>query len=369
MEITQPTTINVYPSDSPETGARLFAMVSGVGSLQVNLPVILDTGSAGVTLNASRLFPSSLVGPNGFIFPPGESTLVFGGITVTNQIATRSYGGANGTTQTGNIAFAALTIGDQPSRVSTMQLPLLLYYRIVETATGAPIDTNLFQNGVLGVNSSANANIVANVPAPASGTPACALDSVGTCELVSPFKFLVYANGLHAGFMLTPAPLQNCDISIADDCQPRPMLTLGLNEAAETGFNTSSLVCPPPAPYNGPDSINGYQVCSPNVPNSVVIASGAASGSMIATLGFDTGTPGNTIRVLAGTAFPNSIPEGTDILWQTPSGFIYTYTSNPGIYDTHINSPAMKMSGTLGIGFFTTNAFFTDFTSGTIGWK
>jgi hypothetical protein len=368
-EMAQPTAVNLYPSDSPDTGPQLFAMITAVGSLPANLPVILDTGSAGVTLNALKLFPGTLVGPSGFVFPLGESSIVYHGITITNQIATRSYGGANGTTQTGNVGFATLTIGDQPGTVTTLQMPVLLYYQTVETATGTVIDPSFFNGGILGINSSANANVVAGVAAPASGTPVCTTDSTGTCELISPFKFLIYATGLHAGFMLTPSPLQRCDISVAGQCQPIPMLTLGLTETMKAGFSTTSLVCPPPAPYNGPDNINGYPVCSPNIPSSVVTVSGAAAGSMIATLGFDTGTPGDTIRVAAGSTFPRSIPEGTDILWQTPSGFAYAYTANAGIYSTNITTVAMKLSGTIGIGFFTTNSLFTDFTSSTMGWK
>ena len=94
--LARPTTLNLYPSAN---GNRLFVMLTGIGSQTITLPLIFDTGSAGLTLNAlSGIFPEGMVGSSGFIFPAGQSTMAHDGITVTNQTVTRAYGGPNGNT-------------------------------------------------------------------------------------------------------------------------------------------------------------------------------------------------------------------------------------------------------------------------------
>jgi hypothetical protein len=87
--------INLYPASSA-SGNRLYVMVTSVGSTAVSMPLIFDTGSAGITLYAPAIFPSSMVSSSGFTFPAGETSISYGGITVTNQQGTRAYGGANG---------------------------------------------------------------------------------------------------------------------------------------------------------------------------------------------------------------------------------------------------------------------------------
>jgi hypothetical protein len=54
--ITKPTTINLYPSESTTDAPLLRVMVSSVGGATVNMALGFDTGSAGVTLYAMRVF-------------------------------------------------------------------------------------------------------------------------------------------------------------------------------------------------------------------------------------------------------------------------------------------------------------------------
>jgi hypothetical protein len=368
--LSQPMTLNVYPADSPNTGPRIFVMVTAVGSAQVNLPLILDTGSAGLTLNAFQVFPSTMVGSDGFRFAPGQTSIVYNGITVTNQVATRTYGGggAETTTQTGNIGYATMTFGNAQGTLTTMQMPALFYYQITTEPAGTVLAPNAYQNGIFGINPNGGAAVVEGSSEPLGGYPACVSGVAGTCENVSPLKYLTYSNGLHAGYMLAPAPLQSCDILTAGSCQSTASLTIGLSATMEDGYNAASLTCPPPN-YNGVDTINGYPVCIASQPNSAVTVSGPVSGSMIASVNFDTGTPGMVIRISTGSTFPASIPGDTDVLWQLPSGFSYSYTSDAGLYDTADYILPSGMSGTIGIGFFTTNYFFTDYTASITGWK
>lgn len=65
-------------------------MVTQVGTVPVNMPLGFDTGSAGVTLYAQSIFAASMVTTSGFIFPAGQTSMTYNGITVTNLQGTRS---------------------------------------------------------------------------------------------------------------------------------------------------------------------------------------------------------------------------------------------------------------------------------------
>jgi hypothetical protein len=112
-ELHQPTTINLYPS---RDGDRLYVMVTAVGSQSVSMPLAFDTGSAGITPYAPAMsFPSSMFNAGGFIFPTGQTSITYNGITVTNKHGTRSYGGAGGKTETGNAGKESL-VAEQGNR-------------------------------------------------------------------------------------------------------------------------------------------------------------------------------------------------------------------------------------------------------------
>ena len=319
-----PTVMSLYPAGAT-SGNRLFIKITAVGSTHVGMPLIFDTGSAGITLYAPAIFPSSLVSPSGFVFPPGETSINYGGITVTNQQGTRAYGGARGTTQTGNIGFAQVTFGDASGALTTSTMPVFLYYSIVDTASGQPVPLPP-QQGIFGVNSVTNLISIAGSSQPADGYPPCSPQSSGSCRVVSVLKYLQYSEGLHAGFMVTPAILQSCDITSAGSCMPQPMLTIGLTPALEEGFSTVSLTCPPPAnTYVGPPTMAGYPVCLAAISGTTLSVSGLATGTMTGEVVFDSGTPFMDLSVPPGSTFPTTVPNGTDVLITTPSGFTYGY--------------------------------------------
>ena len=108
-----------------------------------------------------------------------------------------------------------------------------------------------------------------NSTEPSGGYPVCAASTLGSCRVASVFKYFSYASGVDAGFMLNPAALQSCDITVADDCTPVPTLTIGLTQAQEAGFSTSSLICPP-STYVGPLTIQDFAVCQASIPNTSI---------------------------------------------------------------------------------------------------
>ena len=365
-----PTVMNLYPVGVATAGGRLYIRVTAVGSASVSMPLIFDTGSAGIALYAPDILPSSMVSSSGFVFPAGATSLTYKGITVTSQQGTRSYGSAtDGTTQTGNIGFAQVSFGDSPGAATTSVMPVFLYYSITSRATGQPIPPPP-QQGIFGVNSVTNVITVPGTTTPVDGFPLCTPQTTGSCRVVSVFKYLQYPQGLNAGFMLTKATLQSCDITSAGSCTPQPILTIGLTPQLEAGFSTVSLTCPPPpSSYVGPPTMNGYPVCLAAIPQTTISVSGSATGMLTGDFLFDSGTPFNQVSVPSGSSFPTPVPDGADVLVTTPSGFTYTYTSAPGIANTTALVSSPGTASIIGIAYFTTNSLFVDFTTSTEGWK
>ena len=203
---------------------------------------------------------------------------------------------------------------------------------------------------------------------PAGGYPACATETNGTCYVVSALKYLQYGGSVSAGFMLSPAPIQSCDITTAGSCAPAPVLTIGLTAALKAGFSTVSLPCPPNG-YVGPASIAGYPVCQKIIDDTTVMVSGGTVGTITGGVVFDTGTANMQIATPAGSSFPSTVAAGSTVLVTTPSGFTYSYSSTISDPLATIVNTDFSGSTIIGIGYFTTNSFFIDFSSGTEGWK
>jgi hypothetical protein len=367
--IDKPVALNLYPNQSSTNVPRITVMVTSVGSALVDIPAVFDTGSAGVTLYAPNIFPANMVTATGFVFPAGQASLTYNGITVTNQQGTRTYGTTDLRAQNGNLGFATLTFGDAQGKLTTTVTPVFFYYSVTDVTTGQVIDTSgSLQLGIFGVASTSGEIVVTGTTEPAGGFPACATDTIGSCYTVSPLKYLQYAAGVHAGFMLAPATIQTCDIDSAGSCPPEPILTVGLDTALESGFSTLPLPCPPNG-YVGPASIAGYLVCQKTTDNVTIMLSGGATGSITGGAVFDTGTSNMQIAVPEAGSFPAAVPLGASVLVTTPSGFTYSYV-NTGFDPSYtvVNS-GFTGSSIVGIGYFTTNWFFIDFTSSLTGWK
>lgn len=364
--IEQPAVVNLYPNELPDSAARLTIMITSVGNVPVGMPAIFDTGSAGLTLYAPGIFPDSVVTTTGFVFPPGQSSMTYEGITVTNQNGTRTYGSTDPRAQNGNIGYATVTFGDAQGGLTTAVMPVFFYYSVTDLTTGEILAPPV-QKGVFGVASTSGTIVL---PGSVQGTadyPACSPQTDNTCYVVSVLKYLQFGQSLKAGFLLTPAPIQDCDITTPGGCAPAPILTLGLTSALEAGFSTLSLTCPPVG-YAGPTPIAGYPVCGKFISDSTITVSGDTTGTVSGSLIFDTGTANMQIAVAAGSSFPSSVPPGSTVLMATPSGFTYDYTAGAGVFTTIVNT-GTSLDSIVGIGYFTTHSFFIDLASGIEGWK
>jgi hypothetical protein len=366
-QVSQPVTLNLYPNSTSTVPSRLGVFVTAVGSAAVNMPLIFDTGSAGVTLYAPDIFPASMVTSAGFVFPAGQTSMTYNGITVTSQQGTRLYGSNVEHTQTGNLGFAQLTFGDAKGEITTGTMPVFLYYSAQEVATGAAIAMQANNHGIFGVAPTSGSITIAGSVAPAGGYPACAPDTVGTCSVASALKYVQYGSGVNGGFMLSPAQIQTCDITTAGSCTPEPMLTVGLTPALESGFSTLSLVCPPSG-YTGPPDIAGYPLCQKTTDDTTFTFSNGVALSTTGGAVFDTGTDGMQIAPQPGSTFPGVVPLGSTIMISTTSGFTYSYVSGSGPLSTSVITDTNDIS-IVGIGYFTTNSYFVDFNASTVGWK
>jgi hypothetical protein len=363
--IDQPTVVNLYPHQSAIEDPIFTVMVTAVGGVPVSMPLGFDTGSAGVTLYAQSIFPASLVSDSGFVFPEGQSSMTYNGITVTNLQGTRSYGTLNQTVEHGNLGFAMLTFGDSAGKITTQTMPVFLFYSI-DYVTGSGYAPPEWQ-GWFGV-ASTDGEIETGSIEPPAGYVGCAPQSMETCYVVSALKYLDYGNQVHAGFMLSPTPnFPTCDITMAGSCAPQGALTVGLTADLESSFSTSALTCPPNG-YVGPADIAGYPLCQKTINDVTVGVSGASIGTYVSGVIFDTGTAYVYLSTPANSDFPSTVEAGSTVSFTTPSGFHYSYTAGAGTANTVVAADANGNS-ILGVEYFESNYFLLDFTSSLVGWK
>jgi hypothetical protein len=93
-----------------------------------------------MTLYASEVFPPSIVTSSGFVFPEGQLTISYQGITVTKEQGIRKYGSPMlGRSETGNLGYATVTFGDSAGMLTTQEMPIFFYYQITDSFTGDSI--------------------------------------------------------------------------------------------------------------------------------------------------------------------------------------------------------------------------------------
>lgn len=338
-QITNPITINLLPGQNPQAKSRrIFLPISQVGSNNVNLKMVFDTGSEGLVFQASSILPLELVADTGIVIKDKDS-LVVNGITVTRAKVSSTYGdGNNKRTFSGNIAYANIRIGDNQGSVRTKRMPFLVVYKGVydETQLKVPVDPN--SDGIAGVYSSAD-------PVPGLITK--------RGDIKSPFAYLNLAPGLHAGFTLAPLSYINWD-NVTDyiSTPGQPLLTIGLDDRSSNGFAVQAQRMVP----------KGY---FPNLHASLVEQNAAPANLAIL---LDTGTPRGNVLFLQVPS-PTRIFTSDPVSFSTPEGFSYSYIPDAGYNLTRLLPlpPNPSREAIYGINFFLENAFQLDYTAHTIG--
>ena len=361
--IAAPSAVGVVPFGSTSSNnSRIFLPITMVGDTPVAINSVLDTGSAGLVLNAFLVFPSTMVTSSGFIFPAGQDTLTYNGITVTKARYTKSFGAqtADPTVDTGNLGFAQLTFGSG-TQVTTKVVPILFVYQL--TSNGAPAPAANIPN-FFGVNAELGTiNALQGAADTATSPPPCTVSSTATCGIASPLRYLTYATGVNAGFAIDRIMLNDCSMAAAGSCPTQNALTLGLDATAGAGFRTVKLSC---RIVTGGDFQN-EQFCSQTSAGVTVASDGASfTGPAI----FDSGVPMVRLSVPPGSSFVTSLSDGSTVQVTPPNGAPYNFTTGTGYLRTVVvqATNATEVSN-FGIAFFTKNAFLLSYANGLQGWR
>lgn len=316
-----------YGSDAAK---RVFIPITKIGSQSVKYYTIFDTGSAGLTMDATDIIPDAMITSSGIIFD-GDS-VVINGITITSQTSVVNFGSKNALTKEyGNLAYAPMTIGDGNGNTSIKRVPFFLYYKVVD------------QNGhQLAAHSS---DIFGVGPG----------YSYAFNSVLSPLSY-VSTPGLTSGIKL--ATFNANEFNSTNGIYVPGLLTIGLTSAdlSHSGFIMHGLT------FN---SSGGYL---PNIPATI-----SYNGKNISTLVlFDTGTP--SITVIEDQTATNSIgdlPSNTTVTLTTDAGFKYQYVTNNTSLLTTIENPNSTgdFRTIYSIAFFIQNEYLTDYVHHQIGLK
>lgn len=319
-----------------DTDKRIFVPITQVGTQKVDYAVFFDTGSTGLTMDAHGLIPASMITTSGLQFT-GDSTTV-NGITITNQTATMSYGDANSpTVETGNLAYASFTVGDNTGNISIKRVPFFMYYMINGSTKYPDHELDIF--GVGPGYSFTNSNIV------------------------SPLSVYDAGSGLTRGFKL--AMLNNGDFSLGDNGKfVTGLFTVGLTptDRFSSGFIMHTLE------YS---SDGGY---SPNIPATITYGNTSTSTQIL----FDTGTPLITViedknanSVKKSLNSVGALPSGSVVSITTNRGFKFSYKVDANDNLTTVQNPnsANDYRSIISLNFFTQNEFLTDYDNNIIGLK
>jgi len=166
-----------YPG-KPENIRMLYIDVLKLGKRRIAKPLLLDTGSAGVTIQCDVVLPKKLCSHDGIKI---DKETEIDGIRITTEKIVSHYGTYD---EYGNLAYAMMTIGRKGQSVTTSsEIPFLIRYKQVRRSTGEIVGGPLWPLGIFGVSP---------VGGQAQG------------RLQSPMAAFDVGPGVHRGFYLSP---------------------------------------------------------------------------------------------------------------------------------------------------------------------
>src|SRR5262245_1189166 len=204
-----------YPGNPPNI-RMLYVRVLALGNRAVDVPLLFDTGSAGVTIVCEAVLPARYCSNDGIKI---QEALELDGLTVTTQRIVSKYGTYD---EYGNLAFARIRFGSEERSVTTTEtVPLLIRYKEVRRATGEVVGGPLWPRGIFGISP---------VGAQADGA------------LRSPVEAIEVPTGWHRGYRLSPIGTgwRSCT-NEQGNCPEVAALYLGVNEAARSSFTLAKL--------------------------------------------------------------------------------------------------------------------------------
>lgn len=322
----KPVTLGLYEYAS-DVDKRLLIPITKIGTKTVNYGTVFDTGSPGMTMDATDILPAEMITADG-ITVAGDSVVV-NGITVTSKTSHISFGdNVSTTTEYGNLAYANITVGNSLGSLELKRVPFFLYYKIKDS-----------KGNVYPAHS-------ADVFGVGTGT------SSTSTSISSPLRAYSYGTGLTSGFKL--ATLSSTSF-LGTPTYVSNVLTIGLTSAdlSSAGFIMHPLL--PKYSYN--PYIEGTLTYNNKTIDAIFL--------------FDTGTPSvSTIEDKLAVAAV-SLPTNTTVTLKTNQGFTYTYvTTNTGNL-TQVANPNTTgdYRSIFSLDFFIKNEYLTNYSSRVIGLK
>jgi hypothetical protein len=311
-----------YPGNPPNI-RMLYMRVLALGDHAVDVPLLFDTGSAGVTIACETVLPAQYCSADGIKI---KKNLDLDGLTVTTQRIVSQYGTYD---EYGNLAFARIRFGSEASSVTTSEtVPLLIRYKQVRRATGEVVGGPLWPKGIFGVSP---------IGAQAGGL------------LHSPIEAIDVPPDLHRGYRLSPigAAWSICT-NEQRNCPEVAALSLGVDEAARNSFTLAKLgkvKSDHYAPFvEACVRWGDHKVCRPAI--------------------YDTGNSTIAIAGKAPAGSGPSLPIGTDVSVTGPGGDAWHFATQ---YQPEVEFVPHMDTHLIGIRYFETNSLLVDLDTQEIG--
>jgi len=326
--VVAPVTFGLYEYASG-ADKRIFIPLTKVGTQSVSYLEVFDTGSNGMTLDATDILPSTMFSSSG-IQVTGDSVVV-NGITVTSQQSVVSYGSASSPTKAyGNLAYTNITIGDGNGSLSIKRVPFFIYYKATD-GSGTQLAAHSLDVFGVGPGTSAASSLIA-----------------------SPLSYYSPGTGLTKGFKLAVLNAADFNTSVT---YVAGLLTIGLTQA---DISSSGFILHPLTYY----ASGGY---SPDIPATITYNGTSTSAEVL----FDTGTPSISIIEDKTANSIGELPASSVVSVTTNQGFTFKYTVTSTDNLTEVENPNKTgdFRTIFSLDFFISNEFLTDYTDNKIGLK
>jgi hypothetical protein len=313
-----------YPGNPPNI-RMLYVRLLALGDHKVDVPLLFDTGSVGITVECAAVLPVRYCSTEGIKI---DKPLELDGLTVTTQQTVAQYGTYD---EYGNVAYAKVGFGSREHMISTSErIPILIRYKQVRRATGEIVGGPLWSKGMFGVSP---------VGFMAGGL------------LRSPMGMIDVPPGQHKGYRLSPvgAAWKICT-NEEGNCPQVAALYVGIDQAAKKDFTLAKLQKLPSEHYfpfvHSCVAWQQEKVCRPTI--------------------YDTG---NSTIMIAGQPPKGTtalLPIGTEVMATVPDGAPWRFTVR---YQPEVEFVPHMDINLIGIRYFETNSLLVDLDTQEIGFR
>ena len=196
----------------PKNIRMVYLRLIGVGDRVVDQPLLLDTGSSGMTVDCNVVLPEEMCSTDGIKI---DKETVIDGITVTTQQLVAHYGTYD---EYGNLARAVVRMGAPDAAAVTEQpIAFLIRTKKVRRSDGQIVGGRLWPKGLIGIS------------------PLGAIDE--GASVISPLAAVAVPKGLHRGYVIGALGDTWKACTIEDgNCPEVPGLSLGVDPEDNEGW-------------------------------------------------------------------------------------------------------------------------------------